>query len=634
MTLRLPPAFWKIDAVSFVLLLVLSLAATPKVSAQIPAWLDPARILVVANTAMADTNGNGIGDSMEVAQRYAALRGVPSSNLLLLPLSNSGTSFASWATFWNELRTPLAGRVQALGATNILTILLCHGVPYEVSTATHGVRSVDQALMTPNALGSVTTPAFVSYWQANPFFDAQPGVAPDYAHFQHQVFYAGQHMYLVSRLDGPTPEEALDLVEGARYGDLYLHTASAGYGGRIYVDTRFSTYPNPAALPWPQFHAPSYANADSDMAYATQWMTGFPLWWENTSSDLEIGQLGATYANGSSALTAPDAMFYYGWYNYATYHNVWTWLPGSAACDLNSNSLAGVRSTNPGTFGGSSFRRGLTCGVGCIAEPYLNGHHFPEIFIKSLLDGRTFAESAAISDPSLLWRSIAVGDPLYCPLPPGKVLVIDTVAPPVPSTQLALTGGSVGSLRVAVDTLGRAADPVRLEGFYGVAPRLDQALVGGSGHRAVHFATLTALVPGAFYRWQPAVCDPAGLVTSSVELLAFNSVGNTVQVAAQADSAAASAGLPWNVEFALKLPNGLGAIQWLGLEVDAPAYGVLGADLLLMLPYLPLVLHSGGNCWSLEVTIPQGLPAGLWTLRIELLTTGGLVQSAVSVNIP
>ncbi len=629
---RLLPVCWRTDgALAWLCALVL---LAPVASAQTPYWLDPARIIVVANSSMGDANGNGVGDSMEVALRYAALRGVPSSNILPLALTSSGTSFGSWASFWNELRTPLVNRIQALGNTTVLTILLCHGVPYEVSTAAHGVRSVDQALMTPLALGTVTTPAFATYWQANPFFDAMPGFAPDIPHFLHQTFYAGQLMYLVARIDGPTPEAALDLVEGARYGDLYLHTAQGGYAGRIYVDTRFSNYPNLAALNWPQFHAPSYSNADSDMAYATQWMTGFPLWWENTANDLEIGQPGALFSNGVSAAAAPDALFYYGWYNFATYHDAWTWLPGSAACDLNSNSFASVRALAPSNFGGSALRRGLTCGVGCIAEPYLNGHHFPEIFIRSLLDGRTFAESAAISDPSLLWRSIAIGDPLYCPLPPGKVLVIDTLPPPVPTVQWIMNGATSATLRASVDTLGRAADPVRLEGTWGLAPLLSQQLVGTSGHRAVQSEQLQNLAAGGFYRARPVVRDPAGLTTAGAELLAFNAPTGSVHVAAQADTVAAAAGQAWKLEFALELPAGIGSLQWLGLEADALAYGIQGADLLPLVAYLSPQLHSSGNCFSLELQVMQGLASGAWVFRIEVLTAAGLTQHALNVVVP
>ncbi len=603
------------------------------IAGQVPAWLDPARILVISNASMPDGNGNGVSDSIDVALRYASLRGVPYSNLMPLALSTSGTTFGSYAAFYNELKVPVMSRVQALGVTQITTLLFCHGVPYAMNAGAASTRSVDQAMMTPSVFTSAVSMPFATYWSANTMFDAQPGMAPEWAHFQHQFFFNGQHMYLVARLDGPTAEEALDLVEGARYGDQYLHTAAGAYGGRIYVDTRFSTYANPAALPWPQFHAPSYAQADSDMAYATQWMTGFPLWWENTSTDLEIGQPGAMFSNGNSAVTALDALFYYGWYNYATYHDAWWWKAGSAACDLNSNSLAGVRDLAPGSFGGMALRRGASAVVGVIAEPYLTGHPFPELFIKGLLDGRTFAEAAAVSDPTVLWRSLFVGDPLYCPLPPGKTVVFDSTPPPVPSVLFAPGGGANTALQVSVDTLGRPADPVTLEGTWGKAPLLNQTLAGQRGARACQREVLGGLLPGAFYRVQPLVRDPAGLVTAAAEVLAFNSSAAGDLATVQAAGTLASAGSAIQLEAALRLGQGLASLQWLGLSMTAPHLGLLNLDLLPWLPQMTPVLHAGNGCQSLEWTVPTGLPAGTYTFTLAVQTTASSTQSSVVVTL-
>jgi uncharacterized protein (TIGR03790 family) len=599
--------------------------------AQVPAWRDPARLLLIANTAMPDGNGNGVSDSLEVALRYAALRGVPSTNILPLSLSTSGTSFGSYAAFYNELKVPVMARVQALGVTQITTLVFCHGVPYAMAAGSASTRSVDQAMMTPSAFTSASAMPFPAYWAANSMFDAQPGIAPEWSHFQHQFLFNGQHMYLVARIDGPTPEEALDLVEGARYGEEYIHTAPGAYGGRIYVDTRFSNYSNPAALPWPFLHSPSYAEADSDMAYATQWMTGFPLWWENTANDLEIGQAGAQFSNGASATTALDALFYYGWYNFATYHDVWWWKAGSAACDLNSNSLDGVRSPQPSSFGAWALRRGASACVGVIAEPYLPGHPFPEIFIKSLLDGRTFAESAAVSDPTVLWRSLYVGDPLYCPMPVGKPVVYDTLPPPVPSVQVVLNGSASGTLSVSVDTLLRPADPIVLEGTWGRAPLLNQVFSGQRGYRAHQRENLTGLSPSSFYRFRPRVRDPVGQVTAASEQLHFNAAPGGDLVVVQSEFSSAPAGTALHLEGAIQLAAGLPSLQWLGLDLSAPHLGLTNFDLLPWLAQMNPVLHSGNGAHSLEWTVPAGLPAGTYTFRLAVQTAAGLSQGSTQV---
>ena len=67
-------------------------AAAPRAVAQLDPWFDPARVLVIYNTSWPDGDGDGVPDSLEVAQYYAARRGVPAENLLGLPLTP-----ASWA---------------------------------------------------------------------------------------------------------------------------------------------------------------------------------------------------------------------------------------------------------------------------------------------------------------------------------------------------------------------------------------------------------------------------------------------------------------------------------------------------------------------------------------------------------
>ena len=67
-------------------------------------------------------------------------------------------------------------------------------------------------------------------------------------------------------------------------------------------------------------------------------------------------------------------------------------------------------------YGGGAFFRG-------------NG---PEGIATALLGGRTLGEALAYEGTGS--SGLVFGDPLYRPFPPGKVAVIDTVAPPQPAT--------------------------------------------------------------------------------------------------------------------------------------------------------------------------------------------------------
>ena len=71
-----------------------------------------------------------------------------------------------------------------------------------------------------------------------------------------------------------------------------------------------------------------------------------------------------------------------GWYNYGNYNDVWEWLPGSVACDLNS---------------GPTFGRGYSSGASAasyvIGEPYRTGRQHPDVLLYYLLNGYSFDAS-------------------------------------------------------------------------------------------------------------------------------------------------------------------------------------------------------------------------------------------------
>ena len=139
--------------------------------------------------------------------------------------------------------------------------------------------------------------------------------------------------------------------------------------------------------------------------------SGFPMRWEPWET--EIGEPGALFADGSSAEFAADALFYGGWYNYAKYQHAWQWKAGSFACDLNSNSAQGLRDAGTVSFLCQAFQENLTAGAGVIAEPYLNGHNRPDVFLAYILDGYPWAEVSMVSDNAMKWMGLHVGDPLY-----------------------------------------------------------------------------------------------------------------------------------------------------------------------------------------------------------------------------
>ena len=422
---------------------------------------DPAKVLIVYNTAFPDNNGDGIGDSEEAALYYAAKRGVPSSNLLAVSTSSSTYYYeeSGRVDMLDNLVTPLLAKLDSLGESNIFYILLSYGIPekYVCKGIEHRNRGVDNALCIPHSLGTMDSTSWPYYWHTNSaYFESSPTVYTDWGHFTGTEMYMGSRLFLVTRLDGISMERCKELVDRALYAEMYLYPDDGYYGGTVYVDYRWGPHDDLSGYP---FGYSSYNKADSSMAKAREFViaSGWPL--REEPYDKEIGETGAKFMDGTDAIWAASAVGYGGWYNYNKYQDAWEWKVGAFANDLNSNSGANLRNSDTRPFLANAFRLGLTCGVGCIAEPYLTGHARPEIFVYYMLNGFNFAEASYLSQPCFKWMGIHVGDPIYNPHR-TKTPVHDDVPPPEPMVAMNWENDSL-YLSVAIETWGREPDLVK-----------------------------------------------------------------------------------------------------------------------------------------------------------------------------
>ena len=500
----------------------------------------PDRVLVVYNSNwIGDLDKDGVQDSLQVANYYAAKRGIPSANIIGVPCTNDGGSGSyyyytnEYGKFNTEVVQPIKTKLTALGSTNIDVIVLCYGVPTAVYTpySNSGASwtGVDNILMGINFWASDGSNI---NWSGNPYFAATPGFGADVGHFDHATWnFNGTTMYLVSRLDGPRGVQgALDLVDQALYGERYVAANAGYYNGYGYIDSRFGQGGDGGSTPYTDAYLAaqpdvqtgnygSYNSADLCMAYGEHFVTasGLPLKWENTTTKLQIGQAGATYSDGSSALTAPRALMYGGWYNYGTYNDVWSWLPGSVVCDLNSNSLDASKlrvAGGPGSFGCSALARGATCVSGVVSEPYLTGHPQPDTLLYYMFKGYTFAEAAALSTPAIGWMPINVGDPLYAPFK-SKTLVKDTQAPALAAGYPAISLGA-GPLDRVVNLLVNDSpepDVAQVTIDYGTTTAYGSTVTSGQGFWRRFALTLPSLLASTTYHYRITLTDPAGNVT-------------------------------------------------------------------------------------------------------------------------
>jgi uncharacterized protein (TIGR03790 family) len=496
-------------------------------AAQAPASITPSRVLVVYNANWGDGDEDGVGDSLQVANYYANKRGVPAANLLGLGITlNFGPiryDVSEYGRFYSEMIQPIRNKLDALGPTNIDVIVLCYGVPYNLGSETSGTGfiAIDNVLM---ALNNWSPSSNDIQRRNNPYVATNPTFETDRPRFTHQSYkISGQDMYLVARLDGLSALRAENLIDQALYAERYLAAGSGLFNGNIYVDNLNGPYSDVQLSALSVVALGSFSNydaADANIAYAEHYVagTGLPLKWENAGGSLSIGQPGATYHDGTSALTAPRALMYGGWYNAAQYFDVFEWLPGAVGCDLNSGSMLSMREGFG--WGAAALAHGATAVCGVLGEPLLSGHPRPNVLLYYMLKGYTFAEASTLASRNVGWMAINIGDPLYAPFKP-KTAVVDTrlpaIAPGFPKVRTA-ADAAARTIEVRLDD---AVEPetARIVIDYGLSTAYGATADPGPGFYRSAAIVLSGLQTAATYHYRVRMTDPVGNTSTSGDFI-------------------------------------------------------------------------------------------------------------------
>jgi uncharacterized protein (TIGR03790 family) len=359
-------------------------------------------------------NRSGGEGSMLVAQHYAKLRNVPDGQVIGLDLPGKET--ITRAEFDEQFRKPLVaalverglvrfttqiipvqegrpGRVRnLLQDSKIRYLVLCHGVPLKIAPDPNytfpGQEKVPPQLRRNEAavdselayLAQIESGLAVGGPNRNP----QEGVK------DASRLHPRNGVFLVSRLDGPTPEIAMGLVDKA------IQAEQEGLWGRAWFDLRGLTQGN-------------YMLGDN---------------WIRTASEL-VRQAGYETVVDRAAAVFPDGFpmpqiaLYAGWYTGSVSgpfkSDQVEFLPGAIAYHLHSFSARSVRSRNS-AWVGPFLDRGVTATFGCVYEPYLMATPNVGLFFERLLqDGFTFGEAIYAAQNSLSWQVTVIGDPLYRP---------------------------------------------------------------------------------------------------------------------------------------------------------------------------------------------------------------------------
>jgi uncharacterized protein (TIGR03790 family) len=196
-------------------------------------------------------------------------------------------------------------------------------------------------------------------------------------------------MYLVTRLDGPSPEIAVDLVDKSMRAETNLKASD----GVAYFDYRHVGC------------CDALYKADQTVlrAYELSQAHGFRSVLNDQTKSNHMIQ------------AAPETLWAWGWYSGPTTSDVYQFVDGAVGAQLTSYTADGIRVPRPGAWVELWLRRGITATWGATAEPTVEGYADGDTFFSHFWSGYNFAESSYLASPALNHTMVFVGDPLYAP---------------------------------------------------------------------------------------------------------------------------------------------------------------------------------------------------------------------------
>ena len=350
--------------------------AEPEVPyAHAPSRRGPDGVLVVVN--------DNSPDSQRVAQEYARLRKIPAENIchIVCPASEAVTrkTYERYIrdAVWHHLQNGELSR-------KISFIVTTFGVPLRIKPSVGEGGSPDA-----RRTGASVDSELALLGHRHPL--GGPLLNP-YLHRDETFDSTKLGIYLVTRLDGPTPEAALSLVWRA----LGVENARS-FGVQGFAKFDLCPGDDPALE---QQNAAILSNFDLLLRQ-------FRLRGRVTLPE-------RTQAAYSAKGACHDTFFYLGLDGGEYRREVFSWMPGAVAVSLNPATATSVRDTSH-AWVAAAVEAGVTATLGGVADP---GEH-PSLSVGNLYhflqSGYTWAETAYMSIPQLSWQAVVIGDPLYTP---------------------------------------------------------------------------------------------------------------------------------------------------------------------------------------------------------------------------
>ncbi len=355
-----------------------------------------------------------VPESKAVAEHYAAMRAVPAKNIFSFALTTNEVMTRD--DFTDFLQKPLADRLEAAGLwkfgqaeiagtsnrlahsenrviqSKIRYAVLCWGMPLKIAPSSRIEAAVEKITRNEFQRNEASVDSELAWLPLLKMDVPLAGPLPNllYGTTNRAQLTPLNGILLVTRLDGPTPEIANQLVDKARAAE------SNGFWGRAYFDAR-GLKTNDAYFLGDQWILTG-AEICRQHGFEIETDTNEATW----RADVPMSHI-AIYAGWYSTdadgpFTAPKVEF----------------MPGAFAYHLHSFSAGTLRSATH-NWCGPLLDKGATCTMGCVYEPYLQFTPNIAVFLQSFGNGFTFGEAAWTAANALSWQTTVIGDPLYQP---------------------------------------------------------------------------------------------------------------------------------------------------------------------------------------------------------------------------
>ena len=375
--------------------------------------LEPDQILVIANSDVAA--------SVQIAQYYCAKRGVPTANVLALPLGTTLSKAITRDNYEKQLAEPVRKKLSAREfAGRIKCLLTTYGVPIEIGK--RGMlksqesklrrlkkiaeqkkkinRQLTQLQSQIDYIVGKETNASVDSELSMVLFDGYELYRWQPNKLMNRAPYWDFKTLMVCRLDGPGLQIAKGLVDKA------ISAERAGLKGVAYIDSQGRPDDK---KPYSKGH---FDQSLRDLAMLTDSQTQMPVVEEHTS---------ALFAPGQCPFTA----VYCGWYSLKKYVDAFDFVDGAIGYHISSLEAVNLRDPNSSQWCPAMLKDGITATLGAVAEPYLHSFPEPKAFFLELFNGRCLVEAYYQTKPFNSWQLVLIGDPLYRPFKRHQMLLDD-----------------------------------------------------------------------------------------------------------------------------------------------------------------------------------------------------------------